>query len=148
MILDKSNQLTAVVPTVELVKEELVMEDLLHLVQSLINKMMYNFKKLHLIKILVHLMLVDNYGDKVLQVNRNSQKQLHTKLLTSNKKIKQTQCSHNPLLVERKEWTKIVMMKYLLPPPLNRNNQKPHQWICSIWEVLILSRYQMDLVIC
>jgi len=83
LILDKSSQLTAVVPTVELVKEELVMEDLLHLVQSLINKMMYSFKKLHLIKILVHLMLVDNYGDKVLQVNRNSQKQLHTKLLTS-----------------------------------------------------------------
>jgi len=83
LILDKSNQLTAVVLTVELVKEELVMEDLLHLTQSLINKMMYNFKKLHLIKILVHLMLVDNYGDKVLRVNQNSQKQLHTKLLTS-----------------------------------------------------------------
>jgi len=83
LILDKSNQLTAVVRTVELVKEELVMEDLLHLAQNLINKMKYNFKKLHLIKILVHLMLVDNYGDKVLRVNRNSQKQLHTKLLTS-----------------------------------------------------------------
>jgi len=83
LILDKSNQLTAVVRTVELVKKELVMEDLLHLAQNLINKMMYSFKKLHLIKILVHLMLEDNYGDKVLRVNQNSQKQLHTKLLTS-----------------------------------------------------------------
>ena len=145
LILDKLIQLMVVVTMVNL---DLVVLLQHHQVHRPINKKSHSFKKFLPFKMLVLLMLVEYNGDKILR-NQNNKKLHLTKQLIHlqanlQKKIKMQQCLHNLQLV-KKEWTKIVMMMHQLL--LNRNNQKLHQWIYLIWDLLILSQHLMDLVI-
>ena len=102
------------------------------------------------IRILVHPMLVEYYGGKVIQFNQSQKKLNHIKQQIKQKKIKVMLCLLNQKKMERKEWMIAIMMTMHLYSKLKLNNLKHLQLIYSTWVIQIhnLLNNQADLVIC
>jgi hypothetical protein len=146
LILPKPIQLQLMVEVAATVHLILVV-DLQHQGHRPINKKNQRSKKFQRIKTLAHLTLVEYNGDKTLRLNQNNKKLLLTKQPTNQlHKTKRMQCLLNHLMV-KKEWMKTATMMHLLQL-FNRNNRRLHLSIYLIWDLRMLSRRPMDLVIC